>query len=578
MVKEEFLTEYPRPQFKRASFISLNGKWNYAIRKDRDFVTKFDGEILVPYCIESRLSGVQKFLKKNEFLHYQKLVEIPKNFNKGIVLLNFQAVDQICHLYINKKYVKSHVGGYLPFSFDITPYIDESFKQQEIYLVVQDDVTSGKYARGKQSENPKGIWYTQTTGIWQSVFLESVPKNYISKFDISCDYDKGEVHFEYKSKEIFKDLKVKIKFNKKEITTLKPKEKSFSYHFRKFESWTPENPNLYDVIIDYPDDHIETYFGMRKFSIIKNKERKNLFALNNKPILLSGVLDQGYFKDGIYTPSSYSQIENDILTMKKMGFNMLRKHIKIELPYFYYYCDKYGMIVWQDFVSGGNNISNFYWLVRPFLKNTFNDFKYKKLGRINEDSCKQFLKEMKETVDYLKSTTCICGWTIFNESWGQFRSKECSKYLRTLDNTRIIDSTSGWYDTYSGDCISRHFYFQKIKFPQSYYRVAFLSETGGFRYPIGHTKFKKKGDNIYYKVFHSKEELENAFSNLYLKSIKRAIIKDGLSGIVYTQLSDVEDEVNGFLTYDRKTLKVNPEKISEVNSEIQKEFALVNKM
>ena len=337
----------------------------------------------------------------------------------------------------------------------------------------------------------------------------------------------------------------------------------------KFISWTPENPHLYDIYIRYKNDVVKSYFGMRKFAKMKI-DGKQIFTLNNKPYLFKGVLDQGYFTQGIYTVFHDSDYVKDIELMKKLGFNTLRKHIKIEPMRFYYHCDRLGMIVWQDFVNGGKQYHNLLIMTRPLINYQIDDTTYRFLGRGNEKSRDHFYKEMLLTVNLLYNVPSIALWTIFNEGWGQFDSVKATKMLLDLDKTRLIDSTSGWYDTNCGDCYSHHVYFKPVKIKNDYRRVLTLSEFGGYSYFIKEHAFSNKCFG--YKRLYTKAELTEGIYKLFINELMPLIKEEGLCAYIYTQLSDVEDEVNGFITYDRKVIKVDEKKIAEANDLLEKAF------
>lgn len=563
------LYEYPRPQFFRKSYMCLNGFWKCDFLQTDAIGQKLSLDILVPYSPESRLSMVKRQLKKNEFLHYQRYFFVDSKFNVGRIILNIGAIDQRCRIYINGSLVVQWTFGYIPISVDITDFVKIN-DNNEIYIVVLDDADSELFARGKQSYKRGGIWYTATSGIYQTVFLESVPNNYLKNIKITPNYDDGSVDFVLDTFGKIDKFIIDVYEGKEKIGSVSTTNKKAKFIFKNgFKSWSPEQPNLYDVYIKYNGEVVKSYFGMRKFSKIK-VDNKYVFALNNKPYLFKGVLDQGYFLDGIYTVFHDRDYIYDINIMKEMGFNTLRKHIKIEPMRFYYHCDKLGMIVWQDFVNGGAKYKNLLIMTRPLINYNIDDTTYRFLGRKNEKSRDHFIKEMALTVSTLYNVPCIALWTIFNEGWGQFDSKKMTEKLLSLDKTRIIDSTSGWYDTDCGDCNSHHVYFKPVKIHNDYKRVLSLSEFGGYSLYLKDHAFSKK--SFGYKKMYSINDLTEGIYNLFVNELKPLIKHEGLSAYIYTQLSDVEDEVNGLVTYDRKVIKVDKEKIAEANDLLQQTF------
>lgn len=544
------LSEYPRMQFKRDSYFCLNGSWNFEISKNEevDFYTK---KIIVPYPVESSLSKVTLRPKTNEYCHYEKTFTLNKDFIKDITILHFGAVDKICDVYLNNNFVGSHKGGYLPFSFNITNYLNENDNVLKVRVKDDQDKTKN-YAYGKQKIKRGGIWYTPVTGIWQTVFIESFNYNHFDSIKITPNIDNGSVLFEINGNISEGDISITLDNT---ILNYHFTKQSFEITLDSFIPWTPDNPHLYYFSLTSKTDTIHSYFAMRKLSIgILNN--KSVFLLNNKPYFFNGILDQGYYADGIYTPSSYDEMKKEILFLKKVGFNTLRKHIKIEPLYFYYLCDKLGIIVWQDMVNSGcySFIKDTLLPTIGFLKK--NDQKL----RIN----KVFEYELKETVNHLYNTPSIALWTIFNEGWGQHNSKYYYNVLKKLDPTRLIDHASGWFDQGISDTNSKHIYFRKVKYTKSIEkdkRAFIISEFGGYSLIIdGHTF--SKHNSFGYKSFKTKDDLTNAIIKLYENEII-PLLKEGLTASIYTQISDVEDEVNGLLTYDRKIVKVDIQKLNK---------------
>ena len=571
--KNNILPEYPRPQFVRESYLNLNGVWKYALRTPNQEIGNYDGDIIVPFSIESPLSGVQKSLKPGLVLWYNKNLNLSNFTNNGKYILNFGAVDQDTEVFINKKFIGSHKGGYTSFSFDITKEILESPNLENIDLTIKviDNWKENGAAYGKQS-NPRGnIKYISTGGIWQTVWIESVPNNYIKNVKITPFYDEKKVFFEpeFITESNKNNIIGKYIITDKEGKTISGelKEKGVFANIENIYSWTPENPFLYNVTFIFDKDEVKSYFAMRKFSIGFDKNNIKRLFLNNKIYFHNGVLDQGYWSDGYYTPPSDEAIKYDILLMKKLGFNMLRKHIKIEPMRWYYYCDIYGMIVWQDMISGGSSQNPFLVLVFPVLHISVPDNWYSLYGRKKIESRETYYRELKEMINQLYNVPSISTWVPFNEGWGQFDSLKVTNFIKNIDNTRYIDHASGFHDQNGGDFQSLHIYFGKLDFNNDKYnRVSALTEFGGYSYKIeGHCG---SDHQFGYKFYKSKEEYNNALNDLYIKQLVPCI-KKGFSAAVYTQLSDVEDEINGLVTYDRKVVKVDEEKIKRINQQIQ---------
>ena len=551
-----YLSEYPRPQLVRDSYICLNGEWDYAIRKEEDFPNEFDGQILVPFSPETPASGVNKIVHPDEWLFYKKSVTLPVNFALDKVFLHFGAVDQITEVFIDDKLVIKHVGGYLPFKVDIKPFIED--RNFTIKVRVKDYSDISFYSRGKQTLDPHGIWYHSQSGIYMPVWLESVSEGYIEDVKFTPDIDNDVLKINVKSSE--KKVHIELMDIKKDI----PTNEDVEIRLPNYEYWDIDNPKLYDIKLNTSKDEVKSYFAMRKFSIMNDENNIPRLALNNKPIFMKGILDQGYYKNGLLTPESYNDYIKDIELVKSLGFNTIRKHIKIEIPRWYYECDKRGVIVWQDFVNGGGRYSLSTVTFPLITKMHANDHRYIKFRRTNKEGRAEALKEFKQTINYLYNSPCIALWTIFNEGWGQFDSKMVLNEMLKIDKSRIYDHASGWHDQKIGDIKSMHVYFQRIKLPNKEKRCKIVSEFGGLVLPIeGHVV---EGNSVY-KKFASKEEFLKAFEEM----IEVDIIKNiplGLSASIYTQLSDVEEETNGFVTFDREVIKFNPEEIKKINEKI----------
>lgn len=559
---EKVLMEYPRPQMKRDNYTILNGYWNYSISKDSMMPEQYDGEILVPFSPESILSGVNRQLKPNEILWYERVLEIDEKYRGRRCLLHFGAVDQSCVVYVNHQKVGEHTGGYLPFSFDITRYIEEGINL--LTLQVHDLSDTSYHSRGKQKLKRGGMFYTAQSGIWQTVWMEWVPDFYIKSLIISPLPDHGEVCLEIHMNDDFKPemttdtlFKVNIYDKNKKIETMISRFPFITIPFEKFTAWSPENPYLYDMVINVGEDRVESYFAMRKVEIRKGEDYIPRIYLNNQPYFQRGLLDQGYWPDGLYTAPDDEALIFDIQKAKELGFNMLRKHVKIEPLRWYYHCDRLGMLVWQDMVNGGTDYNMFMIgylpTIFPRIARHIKDNHYRIFGRKDEAGRREWTRECEETVMLLYNQPSIVAWVPFNEGWGQFDAQKAYAMIHELDTTRLIDHASGWYDQRCGDFNSIHNYFHPLVVtPKS--RPAILSEFGGYACYIPDHSFSLQ---IYgYRIFLTKKDMDHAYQKLMNIEIKK-LIERGLSALVYTQLSDVEDEVNGLFTYDRKVCKVN---------------------
>ncbi len=594
------LKEYPRPQFQRDSYTNLNGKWEYCIVPEESgdaLPSKMDGEILVPFSPESILSGVERRLEPDQFLWYKRaLPDLHRSSTTSRFLLHFGAVDQFADIYINGALVGSHSGGYLPFTLDITGYLSftedrKALSNNTLLVRVKDTSDSSYHSRGKQTLKRGGMYYTCQSGIWQTVWLEEVPETYIRELRIRPEEDLRTISIEVSTNH---PSKVTVKIPGHEMVKSPSSSDSFEtaftgdfsfssdtypsigedhsagnpsyYHFRFTiddpHLWSPEDPYLYPLQIDTEHDHVRSYFAMRYYSIEKDSSGISRFCLNHSPYFLMGVLDQGYWPDGLYTAPSDDALIFDITEMKRLHFNMLRKHIKIEAARWYYHCDRLGMIVWQDMVSGGSSyakpVVSYLPTLFPKVFGKMNDGPayYKTFSRGSADGRKEWLKEMQNTIRYLYNVPSIATWVLFNEGWGQFNAAGATVMARELDKTRPIDQASGWFDEGSGDYRSVHNYFRPLTVEKDEADRAFvISEYGGFALHIdGHSSV----DRVYgYKKYDTPDELGVAYYNLINGTLKPLISK-GLAGAVYTQLCDVEEEVNGLMTYDRRITKINP--------------------
>lgn len=546
---------YPRPQMKRDSFFCLNGEWEFCTSTNSAIPGFFKEKIIVPFPPQSLLSKIHRDIPEKEYLFYKKVFALPENFNRGKVILHFGAIDQFASVWLNGKFIGEHEGGYEHFSFDITDLL----KNENVLIVkAKDEMSSFVLPYGKQSAKRGGMWYTPVSGIWQTVWIESVPEKHITFVDIKTGKDFAE--FSIKG---ISEGTISVKTSKKVIS------ENFSGGKARIEIknpkvWSPKYPYLYECEITAGEDRIETYFSLRTLSI-KEIDGIPRLCLNGKPYFFHGLLDQGYWSDGIFTPASPVCYEKDILAAKSLGFNTLRKHIKIEPEQFYYDCDRLGMIVFQDMVNNGD-----YSFFRDTALPTAG-FKRKNDKKLHRDkkTREAFLKAMEQTVEQLKNHPSVCYWTIFNEGWGQFESTEAYRKMKELDPDRFIGSYSGWFKGGESDVSSEHCYFKPFKTYKSE-KPLVLTEFGGYAFAPENHRFNV-GDEYGYKKFKSREELVSAVTGLYERDIIPAI-KEGLCAAIYTQISDVEDETNGILSYDRKVLKIRPEEFLPVSEKIYEEI------
>ena len=518
-------------------------------------------------------------------MYYRRSFSLPEGFNVGRVLLHFGAVDYACTAFVNGRQVGTHKGGYLPFDFDITDAIKEG--DNELTLTVTDPSEEGSQARGKQIMGGSGIWYIPTSGIWQTVWLESVPKTYIRAIRLTPDIDDNCVRL--RADVVGEDLEVNWKVLDGDKVLAKGAGKGeICLKLTNYEYWSPENPKLYDVVAECGQDRIQSYVGMRKFGLIKDEKGLTRLALNNKPYFQNGLLDQGYWSDGMYTAPTDEAMIYDIQTMKDMGFNMLRKHIKVEPLRWYYHCDRLGMLVWQDMVSGGAGVYNGWAIGLSSFLCMVLDPKYKRYFRLSDgkknyklfhrgdaEGRAEYYRDMYGTIDALINVTSLCLWVPFNEGWGQFDALKAAQMIREYDPTRLIDHASGWQDQGGGDINSFHIYFSPLRFTKidkNDDRATCLTEFGGLIYmEPGHIHNESTvfGVNMPgYKSFRTKEGLLGGIRKLYLDKLLPKV-SEGLSALVYTQVSDVQDEVNGMLTYDRQVVKIPVEFFAEINKQFK---------
>ncbi len=557
--KYDGLQEYPRPQLQRKAYINLNGQWDYRIIDGQGRQT-VKGKIEVPFSPEAVLSGTERHtLLPEETLEYSRVFTMDKVKQTKSLILHFGAVDQVAQVWLNGINLGMHEGGYTSFSFDISDYIVEG--ENELKVKVRDYTDRVGYARGKQSLDPSGMWYSAQSGIWQTVWMEWVPKAYVQSLEVTPDIDKKQLRLIFRVSEFKGQVKIESSnpdlIKDYSIDKLTSDKFSVIVNLKEFSLWTPENPQLYFLNIEYGNDAFSTYFAMRHFGVDKDDKGIPRLTLNHKPYFMNGVLDQGYYPESLMTPPSDAAMINDIEAIKSMGFNMIRKHCKIEPMRWYFHCDRIGMIVWQDIVNGGtkydmNMICNIPTVVRPFGNTRDKNKLFLKFtGRNTLKSQEIWFKECEEMIKQLYSVCCIGQWCLFNEGWGQFDARRCLKFAEGFDSTRPIDAASGWFHEGCGDVFSEHIYFEEFKVKPSI-RPYVISEYGGFSLKVGgHVK----RDAVYgYKKYTQAKDLQDAFDEL-MKKIK-SLEAEGLSGAVFTQATDIEDELNGLLTYDRKVQKL----------------------
>lgn len=586
--RDHVLEEYPRPLLMREDYQILNGWWDYAFTIDYKQPQQYEGRILVPFSPETALSGVGRQLKPDEYLWYRRNFNLPgweREKGQNRILLHFGAVDQSCEVRINGHKVKRHTGGYLPFEVDISRYAQES--ANELIVAVKDLSDTSYHSKGKQKLNAGGMFYTAQSGIWQTIWLEKVPETYIKEIKTVPDIEKKIIRIKISSSystdkknvdKLSRNLPIEIKIRKPGLypdPVVKPSQistedmletavqavsgKWIEIPIESISLWNCETPYLYYFEVKLGDDRAISYFAMRKFSLeTKVHEEFPRICLNDEVQFQNGVLDQGYWPESLYTPPSDAAMIFDIREMKKTGFNMVRKHLKIEPQRWYYHCDRLGIVVWQDMVNGGSYYKH--WFVTygatllSWLRIPMRDVYPRLLSREAKAGRLEFIREMKETIRLLGNHPSIAAWVIFNEGWGQFQTEDMTRIVRRLDPNRLIDQASGWFDQGGGDFSSLHNYFFKLFIRPERERASVLSEFGGYSYrEPGHCAKEK----LYgYGICKNKKDLEKRFLERWQGV--RNLIPQGLSASIYTQWTDVEEEVNGVFTYDREVRKIEP--------------------
>lgn len=555
------LTEYPRPQMRRNSYLNLNGRWEYAITDSDESPRRWDGTILVPFSPESALSGVGRSLQPGQTLWYRREVIVPQGFipADGRLLLHFGAVDQEAAVYWNGRLLGRHMGGYNAFTLDAT---DALGPRNSLVVRVHDDTDASFHSRGKQKTRRGGIWYTPQSGIWQTVWMEAVPRHYIESLRIVPLFDQSAVEVMVRCSQPLQ-CEATVDGRTVPFTSGEPAR----IPMPDFRAWSPEDPYLYDLSVTLGEDRVESYFGMRKMEVRADRGGVKRLFLNGEPYFQSGLLDQGYWPDGLYTAPSDEALIYDIQTAKAMGFNLLRKHIKVEPMRWYYHCDRLGMMVWQDMPSGGGKY-RFSTITLPLVTGIHRrDNHYRAFARASSQGRGEYMDELEEMVGQLFNAPSVVLWVPFNEGWGQFDSTLVMERLRALDPTRPVDPASGWHDQGAGELRSLHVYFKPFRFRRDRRgRALALSEFGGYNLRVDGHCFNQK--DYGYRRLPDAAALWRDFSRLYEREVLPAVPK-GLCASVYTQLSDVEDELNGLMTYDRRVVKLDADEVRELNERLK---------
>ncbi len=562
------LPEHPRPQLERPRWLNLNGVWEHAFTATADPPVAYDGPIVVPFSPEAPLSGVGRQLRPDEWLWYRRSFVPPDPPPGGRVLLHFGAVDQSCTVWVNGHEVGRHTGGYLPFTLDVTDRLRGAGRDEVLVLRVQDPSETGVGARGKQRLDRGTIWYTAQSGIWQTVWLEPVPAAYVEGLVLEPRLASGSVEVTVLAA-AEGPATVRISSGSTLVATAEVTPGSPTpVPLADIHPWTPDDPHLYDVEVTLGEDRVSSFFGLRSFGIGRDAGGRARLLLNDEAVLHLGVLDQGYWPDGLLTPPSDAAMVHDITTMKSLGFTMLRKHVKIEPLRWYAHCDRLGMLVWQDMVNGGGRYRHLVTTLPATRPVRVSDRWHALFHRADANGRDEFRAEVRATVELLRNVVSLAVWTPFNEGWGQFDAADIAREVSALDPSRQVNHVSGWVDQGAGDIRSFHRYVRPFTMPlrdrRGKHRAVALTEYGGDSLRVEGHDWSESEFGYHHRA--TGAELEQAFVELHRRLLPA--VRQGLAATVYTQLSDVEDELNGLLTWDREVLKIDPAVIRRVTAEL----------
>lgn len=557
------LPEYPRPQLARSSYLNLNGIWRYAITESDVMPSEWDGNIVVPFAIESALSGVARPLMPRETLWYHRYFELPYDFHSGDdrILLHFGAVDQCCVVWLNGVEIGSHDGGYFSFTLEVTSTIFTD-RANELVVMVIDETDKAPYLRGFQSLDPDEKQHTAVSGIWQTVWLECVPQNYVRDIRIMPQYDDTAVDILLLSSDRKMNVVLEIYAGDSLVAATHGKtDETITVQMASATSWTPENPFLYTVRITAGKDRLVSYFGMRKFSIETDAYGHRRFYLNNREYFCRGVQDQGVYSDGLYTfPSDYA-MEADITLAKNCGFNTIRKMGKVEPMRWYYHCDTLGMLVWQDVPGSGKEMG--VWRRRLLRQNQQSDRHWRRRGSEDEHGRRAYQRDVMRGVMQLYNTVSLQCWVLFDEALGQFSALENTQRIKNVDSSRFVDHASGWYDQGGGDIRSLHFYTSTPRMPQTPdERPVVFTSVGDFGF-MYESHFGGTQPHAAQQVHSERQLLLNVTS--FFQDVLAPLVADGLAGFFFRQLSDTGNQISGLATADRRVVKLNPRKIARLN-------------